>query len=465
MKALAGTLVACLLVASSFAVPLDGASRLVEGADLAPTTKIAIRAVDNSSTNATITAESCSLDQSIAPGNLTLCGNATLFNVWRSKARVIAPEGWMNDPMVRLTSHKPKLRLEELILPNSGYVAKGRRIASRRMAMSSPTYTKDDGESWIKLPLNVHGNPVIYEWPLQNLSNSNTASHSWGSTYAFINFPYNGSRQISVGWTYEADSTLALATQFGYQGAFTTMRDIFLKYTRNIDPSPSVNSDLFAAGSWGTANETDGSVTVTTLGQRIIPESLNAWKAAASVSTPTAQALDHFSDAYIPFEQQPTGRYYVIKGQFNFERNATGSVGFRVLASDQEYTDILYVLTHPSQVNLLIDTETEFANLKLWRTIGSTITTLNLTIVVDNSVIEVHANDEATITTRVYPWLHNSTGAGLLTVDVLGPAVSVSELELWDGLVNAWPSRAENSSTGLLWDGPYANIQGLWAGN
>lgn len=41
----------------------------------------------------------CMLDQSMAPGNLTLCGNATLFNTFRPKARFIAPEGWMNDPM------------------------------------------------------------------------------------------------------------------------------------------------------------------------------------------------------------------------------------------------------------------------------------------------------------------------------------------------------------------------------
>lgn len=40
----------------------------------------------------------CSLDQSKAPGNLTSCGNSTLFSVWRPKARFIAPEGWMNDP-------------------------------------------------------------------------------------------------------------------------------------------------------------------------------------------------------------------------------------------------------------------------------------------------------------------------------------------------------------------------------
>lgn len=41
----------------------------------------------------------CSLDQSSPPGNLTLCGNQTLFMLWRPKARFIAPQGWMNDPM------------------------------------------------------------------------------------------------------------------------------------------------------------------------------------------------------------------------------------------------------------------------------------------------------------------------------------------------------------------------------
>lgn len=78
------------------------------------------------------------------------------------------------------------------------------------------------------------------------------------------------------------------------------------------------------------------------------------------------------------------------------------------------------------------------AKLKLWRTLNSTVTTLNLTIVVDNSIIEVHANNEAIITTRAYPWLANSTGAGLLAANLSGPAVSVSKLELWDGLCKSF---------------------------
>lgn len=41
----------------------------------------------------------CVIDQSQAPQDLTLCGNATLFNVWRSKSHVVGREGWINDPM------------------------------------------------------------------------------------------------------------------------------------------------------------------------------------------------------------------------------------------------------------------------------------------------------------------------------------------------------------------------------
>lgn len=129
----------------------------------------------------------------------------------------------------------------------------------------------------------------------------------WGQSYAFVNFPYNGSRQIGIGWTYEGDTTGALATQQGYQGAFTAMRDVFVKYTPNVDPT---DSDLSLKASWGVKNESDGSATVSTLGQRIIPELLTAWKSAANVSTPNATSLS--SDEYQPFEEQPTDRYYVV---------------------------------------------------------------------------------------------------------------------------------------------------------
>lgn len=106
------------------------------------------------------------------------------------------------------------------------------------------------------------------------------------------------------------------------------------------------------------------------------------------------------------------------------------SAGFRVLASDLEYTDILYdpaaenltitrgssslikscessrwwtsIFSHQTAVLQLDGTDTELAKLKLWNTLGSSVKTMNLTVYVDNSVIEVYANDEVAITTRVY---------------------------------------------------------------
>lgn len=93
--------------------------------------------------------------------------------------------------------------------------------------------------------------------------------------------------------------------------------------------------------------------------------------------------------------------------------------------------------------------------------------TLNLTVFVDNSVVEVYANEQTVITTRCYPWLRVSKGVGFLSQGGgVDGSVSVSGVELWDGLVNAWPQRPYDTSKELVWDGPlpgtdYGNI---WAG-
>ena len=95
---------------------------------------------------------------------------------------------------------------------------------------------------------------------------------------------------------------------------------------------------------------------------------------------------------------------------------------------------------------------------------------LNLTLVVDNSVIEVLANDVTALTTRVYPWLASSVGAGFLVRGGNGTgngtaAVRYERVELWDGLLDAWPGRPEDTSSSLLWDGPVMPLLGgIWDG-
>jgi beta-fructofuranosidase len=88
----------------------------------------------------------------------------------------------------------------------------------------------------------------------------------------------------------------------------------------------------------------------------------------------------------------------------------------------------------------------ESGKLRLWNVIddtGSTVqSNLKLMIIVDNSMVEIYANDVTVITTRVYPWLLASRGAGILVKDGgLGSYASYEDVELWDGLIDAWPSR------------------------
>ncbi|KAL7412178.1 glycosyl hydrolase [Mrakia frigida] len=636
--------------------------------------------------NSTSSAE-CDLDQTKAPTDLTLCGNATLFTTFRPKARFIAPEGWMNDPMgmyqrddgsihAGYQYHPQHIQWGNIsqgaawssdmtfwydyqghegaktiwpsevydirgvfdgsilnpghngyptILYTSTYTSRlGATVPGREeegAETQSIAWTEDGGASWIKLPYGSGGNPVLTNWPERNVtgfrdpyifrspqlsaligstnstsvangthfstisggrhdigpklwlyrqkedgnaldweylggfvgeeggggvggvksswsewsgnfgSNFETAFVSrlnatgdatddpsdsatdfvsygteqgrpdhqahwplwsaieysaradgsvntnilysgvldWGQSYAFVAFPVKGDspRSVVIGWTYEDDASLALATQQGYQGAFTLFRDLYLKTIPNVDASRV--PDLYEKAAWAVKNETDGSITVETLGQHVIPETVAAYKAGSNVAELESRDV---KEGFEAFETQPTGRFYVLAGSFELAANSTHQVGFRVLSSDQEYTDILYDvsaqnLTVNRSASSLIKSygnATETGKLKLWPIVGEETLTLNLTVFVDNSVVEIFANDELAITTRVYPWLSNSTGAGLLSVTGTGSPVKASGLELWDGLVNAWPDRAENTSTGLVWDGPTAALYGLWSG-
>ncbi|KAJ7136062.1 glycosyl hydrolase [Mycena epipterygia] len=632
-------------------------------------------------------AAGCSVDQTSPPGDLTSCPDSSLFSVWRPRARFIAPEGWQNDPqglyqraddsyhagyqchpnhytwgnITQCAAHsKDFVYWEDMngwenpatiwpseifdirgvfdgsIMKNGyngfpttiytgtfpGPLGSGTNEAEGA-EMQSIAYTEDDGQSWIKLPFGVGNNPIIFQWPMNNLTgfrdpyiflsptlwslsgnssgatgdhfltvsggvhglgprlflyrqtsnadvrawtylgpvisvdagssfssegwsgnfgiNFETASVTrlneegesldladteavdfigigaeggrggshegdwplwamvtytsaangsisaniqaagaidWGRAYATVPFSVKGNRSVLVGWAYEDDDTLALAPQRSYQGSFTLFRDLFLKVIRNVDPStPGLNS----LGNWITRNETDGSLSVLTLGQRIVREVTDEYRAKSVVSTPAPVTLTG-SEGYVPFETQPKGRYYAIQATLAWSGSTVPAnmpmAGLRVLASDSEWTDILF---QPASETLIVDrshnsliasygTETEVAKLRLWPILNgntSTIQTLNLTVIVDNSALEVYANDVAVITTRIYPWLSASNGAGFSVLppsNGTGGSVSYDQVELWDGLINAWPLRPLNSSKPLVNDGPLPNIWGLWQG-
>ena len=72
--------------------------------------------------------------------------------------------------------------------------------------------------------------------------------------------------------------------------------------------------------------------------------------------------------------------------------------------------------------------QTEYGKLRLWDIVSGNVTrpqTLNLTAIVDNSIVEVFANDQLAITTRIYPWYANSTSVALISRNGTG-SVGVS---------------------------------------
>ena len=82
-------------------------------------------------------------------------------------------------------------------------------------------------------------------------------------------------------------------------------------------------------------------------------------------------------------------------------------------------------------------------------------------------MVEVHANDVTVLTTRVYPWLRASKGAGFFArsrSSTADASVEYSGVEVWDGLLDAWPLRPDDTRKPLLWDGPLPGIWGLWRG-
>jgi beta-fructofuranosidase len=79
-----------------------------------------------------------------------------------------------------------------------------------------------------------------------------------------------------------------------------------------------------------------------TIGQKVIPETLAAYATSSVVSNPSDVTLStNSTDAvYVAFDVQPTTREYAISATLRFDSDARA--GFRVLSSNQEWTDVWF---------------------------------------------------------------------------------------------------------------------------
>jgi beta-fructofuranosidase len=195
----------------------------------------------------------------------------------------------------------------------------------------------------------------------------------WGRAYAFVNFPYDSSREITIGWTYEDDENLTLATQRGYQGAFTLFRDLFMLVIPNVHPS---TPGLHDPGNWGVRNESDGSISIVTVGQRVVPEITKAYRSSSTVYTEKPRVFNS-TIGVVPFVKKPRDAHYAVTGTFRLKGDAVdlpSVVGFRVLSGTSEWTDVYYdaknetIVVDRSHSTLITSygADNEYGKLRLW---------------------------------------------------------------------------------------------------
>ena len=151
--------------------------------------------------------------------------------------------------------------------------------------------------------------------------------------------------------------------------------------------------------------------------------------------------------------------------QFNLTIERTdGMAGITIGASPghEEYTNIYF---DPSSNNIVVNRTHSsliqevtnsshvgfFEPYQLKQKNGTYVTEpIHLNIFVDGSLVEVYANDRFALTSRIYPSREDSTGVSLFAAD--GADVKYSNFEIWDGLLNVWPDRPQNTSSLLIWD-------------
>jgi len=78
---------------------------------------------------------------------------------------------------------------------------------------------------------------------------------------------------------------------------------------------------------------------------------------------------------------------------------------------------------------------------------SATVESLELSIIVDNYIVEIHANDIFALSTQVWPWFENSTKIVFFTAGGSQKInVRYSDIMLYEGLVSAWPGRQQDIS-------------------
>lgn len=219
-------------------------------------------------------------------------------------------------------------------------------------------------------------------------------------------------RFISYVWlTGDFYGTLDFPTpQQNWTGALLLPRELSVGKISNV-----VDNELAReTGSWRVASNNSGVVELATLKQEIAREALAALTSSDSFTEP-GRTLN--SPGTVAFQRLPESKFHVITASISFPQGCRGSdlkAGFQILSSEHESTTIYYQFSNESiivdrsntsaaaKTTNGIDSRNEAGRLRLFDLVQDgkqQMETLDLTIVVDNSVVEVHANGRYALST------------------------------------------------------------------
>ena len=235
--------------------------------------------------------------------------------------------------------------------------------------------------------------------------------------------------------------------QQNWTGSLLLPRELSVGYLDVVD-----NDLAREKSAWRVDVEHDnGTVILATLHQQIAREPLAAFK--ANTSTVISQAGGSRSSG-AAFDRSPESKHYLLSTSVTFpSRSNATKAGFEILSGPQETTRIYYQFSNESLIidrsnssaaaatNDWVLTETESGKFRLFDIPGGNgteVETLNLTIVVDGGIVEVHVNDRFAMSTWVWSWYEDSRNVRFL---VEGGEVEFGETTIWEGLADAWPQR------------------------
>ncbi|KAK5716551.1 hypothetical protein LTR15_009442 [Elasticomyces elasticus] len=250
--------------------------------------------------------------------------------------------------------------------------------------------------------------------------------------------------------------------QQGWNSALTTARELARGTISNVVDDELVNE----TASWRVVSrdKSAGIVELATLKQTIAREVRSAFvnNATTSFTEPGRNIWTSISNASatdLSFGQSPASKFFMLTTTIAFPTSARNSsdvrAGLRILSSEYESTLVYYQWSNES---VIVDrsgssavaettpgilTNNEAGKLRLFNIAAgsgsSSVEILNLTIVVDNSVVEVYANDRFVLSTWIWSWYDESTQISFFHEG--STEVRFGATQVYEGLVDAWPGR------------------------